>query len=97
MADIDALLDAKKFADHSIGDNSEFDNALMNNFLQCFRMNDDIDNNLQCLMKNLGCIRPSILTDVPLATPPSSPQEVYEVESANSWDYTPTPCIDETE
>ena len=54
MADIDALLDAKKIANHSIGDNSEFDNALMNNFLQCFLMNDDIDNNLQCLMKNLG-------------------------------------------
>lgn len=81
MADIDDLLNAKK-TDH--------------NFFESYG-DREIRIILDSFVKNPGHLRPLIFTDVPLTTPPSSPQEVYEVESANSWDYTPTPCIDETE
>lgn len=78
MADIDALLDAKKIAKNLF---VQYDERAIGTILNSF-------------VKNHGHLRPLILTDEStlLATPPSSPQKADQAESANSWDYTPTPC-----
>ena len=78
MADIDTLLDTKKIA--------------KNLFVQYGDR--EIQIILDSFVKNPGHLRPLIFTDEStlLATPPSSPQKVDQAESANSWDYTPTPC-----
>lgn len=76
MADIDALLDAKKIA--------------KNLFVQYGDR--EIQIILDSFVKNPGHLRPLIFTDEStlLATPPSSPQKTDQAESANSWDCTPT-------